>query len=99
MNPSHLNSYFVSGRLEEFHLQSPIEPYVNLSIHTAPSSLTLGLSKAHADAGNKTAPPSLIVGGHSLKAGSFLIAQLFDHLPPSTVYFSSDFKWNHRTKP
>ena len=30
-----------SGRPEEFHLQSPTEPYVNLSIHTAPASLAI----------------------------------------------------------
>ena len=59
-----------SGRPEEFHLQSPPEPYVNLSIHTAPASLTLGTSQSQADAGNKTAPPSFLVGCHSLQAGS-----------------------------
>ena len=58
-----------SGRPEEFHLQSPPEPYVNLSIHTAPARLTLGTSQSQADAGNKTAPPSFLVGCHSLQAG------------------------------
>jgi hypothetical protein len=30
-----------SGRPEEFRLQSPSEPYVNLSIHTAPAAILL----------------------------------------------------------
>jgi hypothetical protein len=51
-----------SGRPEEFHLQSPTDPYVNLSIHTAPTSLALGTSRPQADAGSRTAPPSLLVG-------------------------------------
>ena len=29
------------GRPEEFHLQSPTDPYVNLSIHTARANHTL----------------------------------------------------------
>ena len=59
-----------SGRPEEFHLQSPLDPYVNLSIHTAPASLTLGTLRSQADAGSRTAPPSLLVGRHRLQAGS-----------------------------
>ncbi len=39
-----------SGRPEEFHLQSPTEPYVNLSIHTAPVSHSLETSQFQADA-------------------------------------------------
>jgi len=63
-------SWRTSGRPEEFHLQSPTDPYVNLSIHTAPASLTLGTSQSQADARSKTAPPSFLVGCHSLQAGS-----------------------------
>ena len=59
-----------SGRPEEFHLQSPTDPYVNLSIHTAPASLALETSRSQADAGNKTAAPSFLVGRHRLRAGS-----------------------------
>ena len=44
------NGINVSGRLEEFHLQSPTDPYVNLSIHTAPASLAPGTSRSQADA-------------------------------------------------
>ena len=40
-----------SGRPEEFHLQSPTDPYVSLSAHTAPASLSLGASRLQADAG------------------------------------------------
>jgi hypothetical protein len=59
-----------SGRPEEFHLQSPTDPYVNLSIHTAPASLTLETSRFQSDAGSETAPPSPLVGCHRLQAGS-----------------------------
>ena len=38
-----------SGRPEEFHLQSPSEPYVNLSIHTARASHELETSRSQAD--------------------------------------------------
>ena len=37
-----------SGRPEESHLQSPSEPCVNLSIHTAPASLPLETSRSQA---------------------------------------------------
>ncbi len=40
---------FESGRPEEFHLQSPTAPYVNLSIHTAPVSHSLETSQSQAD--------------------------------------------------
>jgi hypothetical protein len=40
-----------SGRPDEFHLQSPTEPCVNLSIHTAPASFSLVASRLQADAG------------------------------------------------
>jgi hypothetical protein len=40
--------YCVSGRPEEFHLQSPREPCVNLSIHTAPASIPLETSRSQA---------------------------------------------------
>ena len=43
-----LASTFESGRPEESHLQSPSEPYVNLSIHTAPVSLPLETSRSKA---------------------------------------------------
>jgi hypothetical protein len=58
-----------SSRPEEFHLQSPSDPYVNLSIHTAPASHALGTLRSQADAGNRTAPPSpsLLVGRHPCK--------------------------------
>ncbi|MDH3574408.1 MAG: hypothetical protein OEM90_12455, partial [Desulfobacteraceae bacterium] len=39
-----------SGRPEEFHLQPPSEPCVNLSIHTAPVSHSLETSRLQADA-------------------------------------------------
>jgi len=39
-----------SGRPEEFHLQPPSEPCVNLSIHTAPVSHSLETSWLQADA-------------------------------------------------
>jgi hypothetical protein len=39
-----------SGRPEGSHLQSPSEPYVNLSIHTAPVSHSLEASQFQADA-------------------------------------------------
>ena len=39
-----------SGRPEEFHLQSPSDPYVNLSIHTAPANHPLETSRSQTDA-------------------------------------------------
>ena len=55
-----------SGRLEEFHLQSPTQPYVNLSIHTAPASHPLETSQSQADAESNPAPPHTWVGCHLL---------------------------------
>ena len=46
-----------SGRLEEFHLQSPTEPCVTVSRHTAPVSLSLGASRPQADAGRESSSP------------------------------------------
>ena len=46
------------------------EPYVNLSIHTAPASLTLETSQSQADAKSNPAPPHHWVGCHLLRAGS-----------------------------
>ena len=61
-----------SGRPEEFHLQSPSEPCVNLSIHTAPASIPLETSRSQADAEKNPAPPPLQRGWPSL-AASWLI--------------------------
>jgi len=43
-----LNNNSEPGRPEEFHLQSPSDPYVNLSIHTAPASHSLEISRSQA---------------------------------------------------
>jgi hypothetical protein len=39
-----------SGRAGESHPHAPTDPCVNLSIHTAPASLTLDASQPQADA-------------------------------------------------
>jgi hypothetical protein len=44
-----LRSWRKPGRPEEFHHQSPTEPYVNLSAHTARASHSLGASRHQAD--------------------------------------------------
>jgi len=49
-NYSGIMPTFESGRPEESHLQSPSEPCVNLSIHTAPASHPLETSRSQADA-------------------------------------------------
>ena len=36
---------YTPGRPEEFHLQSPTDPYVNLSIHTARASHDIAVSR------------------------------------------------------
>jgi hypothetical protein len=59
-----------SGRPEEFHLQSPSEPYVNLSIHTAPASHSLETSRSQADAERNPVPPSCLVDHRLPRAGS-----------------------------
>jgi hypothetical protein len=59
-----------SGRPEESHLQSPSEPYVNLSIHTAPASHSLETSRSHADAERNPVPPSCLVDHRLPRAGS-----------------------------
>ena len=46
------------------------EPYVNLSIHTTPASLTLETSRSQADAKSNPAPPHHWVGCHLLRADS-----------------------------
>ncbi len=43
------HAWRTSGRPEEFHLQPPSEPCVNLSIHTAPVSHSLETSQFQAD--------------------------------------------------
>ena len=48
-----------SGRPEEFHLQSPTVPYVNLSIHTAPASHSLEISRFQAYTTNTGSSPAL----------------------------------------
>ena len=53
----------MSGRPEEFHLQSPTDPYVNLSIHTAPASHPLQIFRFQAYTANKSAPPSKWLAG------------------------------------
>ena len=49
------------GRPEESHHQSPTEPYVNLSIHTARASRALETLRLPGDA-ERRAPPSVLVG-------------------------------------
>ena len=65
-----VRSWRTSGRPEEFHLQSPSDPYVNLSIHTAPASLPLETSRSHADAERNPVPPSCLVDHRLPRAGS-----------------------------
>ena len=48
-----------SGRPEEFHLQSPSDPCVNLSIHTAPASRSLETSRSQAYAEKPGSSPAL----------------------------------------
>ena len=46
-----------SGRAGESHPHAPTEPYVTVSRHTAPVSLTLETSQSQADAGSNPVPP------------------------------------------
>jgi hypothetical protein len=60
-----------SGRPEEFHLQSPSDPHVNLSIHTAPASLPLETSRSKAYAKRtRLLPRSRGVDHRLLRTGS-----------------------------
>ncbi len=88
-----------SGRPEEFHLQSPTEPYVNLSTHTAPASLALGTSRSQADAGSYPAPPSSRLAvtpyklAHPLRSSPITgpSSLLQDDPPPSCASILSPF--------
>ena len=46
----HFDQSMESGGAGEFHPHAPTDPYVNLSIHTAPASLPLETSRSQADA-------------------------------------------------
>jgi len=54
----------------ESHPQALTDPYVNLSIHTAPVSHTLEISRLQADAESNPVPPSLLVDCRLLRADS-----------------------------
>ena len=65
------SSNWEPGRPEEFHLQSPTEPYVNLSIHTARASHSLETSRSQAYAECVQLLPRFSgVGRHLLRADS-----------------------------
>src|SRR5882724_2045461 len=55
--PCPTRKYRSPGRLEESHLQSPTDPYVNLSIHTARASHSLKTSWPQGDTEKSNAPP------------------------------------------
>ena len=59
-----------SGSPGEFHPQAPTDPCVNLSIHTAPVSLTLETSRFQAYTKRNPVPPSCLVDLHLSRADS-----------------------------
>ena len=65
-----IEMYDESGRAGESHPRAPTDPCVNLSIHTAPASLTLETSRSQADAERNPVPPSCLVDHHLPRAGS-----------------------------
>ncbi len=86
------------GRPEESHHQSPTEPYVNLSIHTARASRSLETSRLPSDA-ERRAPPSILVGHtlveltHPLRSTRITRASslLLDDPPPPGASILSPF--------